>query len=170
MAIDLAETILTMAKDLSIQDQKKKQVKLQVSFLHFDYKTNKYVEDAHILKIESINNQQAKIIYKSLSWVFYKKNREGIELAITILRQKINATVCKYNVPNLNETRVDVSILHNEEKIFTESINILIPIEFDDLKYIHNYDCNNNLALKELQTLYLNYFKMCVSCIPIESE
>ncbi len=170
MAIDLAETIITMAKDLSIQDQKKREVKLQISFLHYDHEINKYVEDVYSFKIENLNEHQVKISYKTLSWVFYKKNREGIELAITILRQKINATVCKYKVPNLNDTRVDVSILHNEEKIFTESINILIPIEFDDLKYIHNYDCNNNLALKELQTLYLNYFKLCVSCVPVESE
>ena len=91
-------------------------------------------------------------------------------MANTILRQKINDNLSKYKLSNLNDTRVDVSILHNEEKIFTESINILIPIELDDLKYIHNYDCNNNLALKDLQTLYLNYFKLCVSCIPIESE
>ncbi len=166
MAFDLAEKIIDMAQNLSIQEQKQRELKLQLSFLHYDHEQSKYIEDIYHFKIESLNDQQVKITYKTLSWTFYKKNREAIDLAITILRQKINATLCKYKVPYLNDTRVDVNILHNEEKVFTESINVLIPIEFDDLKYVHNYDCNNNLALKELQTLYLNYFKLCVSCVP----
>jgi hypothetical protein len=170
MAFDLAEKIIDMAQNLSIQEQKNREVKLQVSFLHYDHDQSKYVEDMYHFKIENINDQQVKITYKTLSWIFYKKNREAIDLAITILRQKINATLCKYKVPYLNDTRVDINILHNEEKVFTESINVLIPIEYEDLKYIHNYDCNNNLALKELQTLYLTYFKLCVACVPAVPE
>ena len=36
----------------------------------------------------------------------------------------------------------------------------MTPIEYEDLKLVNKYTCNNNIALLDLQTLYLTYFKL----------
>ena len=157
MATDIAKQIINIAQNM---EAKEKAIKIELLFVHYDFKISKYIDDKYAFTLENIDENKVKISYKSLSWIHYKKSKEVMELVIIILRQKITQMLRKNIIPCLNEHRVDVSIIHKEETIFTESITIMTPIEYEDLKLVNKYTCNNNIALLDLQTLYLTYFKL----------
>jgi hypothetical protein len=162
MAKDIALEIIDLAKEL---EKSQKQIQLQLLSVHYDFEQNKYIDDVYILNLENIDEHRIKISYKSLFWIQYKKSKETADLVIFILRQKITQILRKNKIPSLNEHRLDVSIIHKGECIFTESMTIMTPIEYEDLSLVHKYDCNNNLALKDLQILYLTYFKLAANSI-----
>lgn len=165
MAKDIALKIIDLAKDMENKDQRQKQIQIQLLSVHYDFEQCKYIEDTYSLILENIDEQKVKISYKSLSWIQYKKSKETADLVIFILRQKIRQMLRKNKIPCLNEHRLDVSIVHMNECIFTESMTVLTPIEYEDLSIVHKYDCNNNLALKDLQILYLSYFKLAANTL-----
>lgn len=136
---------------------------IQLLSVHYDFESGKYINDTYSLFLENIDEQKIKIRYKSLSWIQHKKHKDTYDLVILILRQKLTQILRKNKIPCLSEHRLDVNIIHMEACIFTESMTIFTPIEYEDLSIIHKYDCNNNLALRDLQTLYLTYFKLAAN-------
>lgn len=163
MATDLANKIIDIAEEMQAKETADKQIKLELVIVNYDHDKQAYIDHKYACILENLDKNRIKIIYKSLNWIHYKNNKETNELIIIILRQKITQMLKETKMPCLNENRIDVNILHKDECIFTQTIYITIPIEYEDLKYVHKYDCNNNINLLDLQTLYLTYFKLAAS-------